>query len=54
MPDRFKATLARNPMGRMGKPEEVARRGGCSWPAPGASFITGANLILRRRPSPAG
>jgi 3-oxoacyl-[acyl-carrier protein] reductase len=45
MPAMFKATLERNPMGRMGKPEEIAdavvflasRR---------ASFITGSTLIV--------
>ncbi|HWA61712.1 MAG TPA: SDR family oxidoreductase, partial [Caulobacteraceae bacterium] len=45
MPDMYKATLARNPMGRMGRPDEVAdavvflasRR---------ASFITGSTLIV--------
>jgi len=43
MPDRFKATLARNPMGRMGKLEEVADAV-VFLASSRASFITGANL----------
>ncbi len=44
MPDMYKATLARNPMGRMGRPEEVADAA-VYLASPRASFITGANLI---------
>ena len=43
-PQMYQATLARNPMGRMGKPEEVADAV-VYLASARASFITGANLI---------
>ena len=44
MPEMYKATLARNPMGRMGTPQEVANAA-VFLASPRASFITGSNLI---------
>lgn len=44
MPDFFKQALGRNPLGRMGTPEEVANAA-VFLASDRASFITGANLI---------
>jgi 3-oxoacyl-[acyl-carrier protein] reductase len=45
MPDMFKATLARNPLGRMGTPEEIAAMT-VFLASPLSRFTTGANVVV--------
>jgi 3-oxoacyl-[acyl-carrier protein] reductase len=45
MPDRFKATLERIPMGRMGTPDEIAKAA-VFLASPVSSFTTGVNLVV--------
>ena len=44
-PQMYQQSLARNPMGRMGTPQEVANAT-VFLASPAASFITGANLVV--------
>jgi len=44
-PEVFKMALARNPMGRMGGPDEVAKAA-VFLASPAAGFISGTNLIV--------
>jgi 3-oxoacyl-[acyl-carrier protein] reductase len=44
-PELFKTALARNPMGRMGRPQEMANAV-VFLASPAASFISGANLLV--------
>lgn len=51
-PEMFEQMLAANPMGRMGKPEEVGRAI-AFLASPAASFITGTNLLVDGAVTPA-
>jgi 3-oxoacyl-[acyl-carrier protein] reductase len=45
MPDMYQAWLARNPMGRMARPEEVAQTA-VFLASPRSSFTSGANIVI--------
>jgi 3-oxoacyl-[acyl-carrier protein] reductase len=45
MPDMFKATMARNPMGRMATPQDIANAT-VFLTSPASSFTTGINMIV--------
>ena len=45
MPDRYNGAMARNPMGRMGSPQEIANAA-VFLAAPVSSFTTGSNLVV--------
>ncbi len=45
MPDMFKATMARNPMGRMASPQDIANAT-VFLASPASSFTTGVNLLV--------
>lgn len=45
MPDVYEATLAGNPMGRLGRPEEIANAVAFV-ASPAASFMAGANVVV--------
>ncbi len=45
MPDMFKATMARNPMGRMASPQDIANAT-AFLSSPASSFTTGINMVV--------
>jgi 3-oxoacyl-[acyl-carrier protein] reductase len=45
MPDMFKGTMARNPLGRMGTPQEIANAA-VFLASPLSAFTTGSNLVV--------
>lgn len=45
MPDRYKGAMARNPLGRMGTPQEIANMS-VFLASPASSFTTGANVVV--------
>jgi len=45
MPDMFKATMARNPMGRMANPQDIANAT-VFLSSPASSFTTGINMVV--------